>query len=220
MNSMRQGNNGTNSYPNVRDSSAVNELLIQLLIDKSQVEELRELRQTISSRTVIQHGQTHRDADDNLPLMSPASSSSAYNSCFDGEDEASDRLPNQENAKEIAHLEGEGSREGDNLGESDGPYQNEIYVAPRTSSLPPQVDASVSPANEPGDVESNSNSTTALNLNLVHKLTLEKGGKMVAFSVDGKYLAVASSSGTVSIFDTRNWKRTRQVPLHIPSTRS
>jgi len=211
MNLMRQGDNGTNSYQSVRRSSAVNELSIHLLIDKSQVEELRELRQSISSSTVIQHGQEAHT------LIPPVASSSAYNACFDGEDASSDRLPNQENVKEIAHLEGEGSQEGDNLGESDGPHQNEIYVAPRTLSLPHRV--VVPPANEPGDVGSNSNSTAAMNLNLMHKLTLE-GEKLVAFSMDGKYLAVASSSGVVSIFDTRIWKRIRQVPLHIFSSRS
>jgi len=176
----------------VRRSSAVNELLIHLLIDKSQVEELRELRQTISNReknTVTHHGQ---EAHDDPPLISP-----------------------------VGHLEGERHQGGDPLGESDESYQEGINDAPGTSSLPSQ--ANLSTANEAGnsawDVELNSNLTAALNLNLVHKLTVT-GENTLAFSMDGKYLATASSSGMVSIFDTRTGKRIRQVPLHIFSTRS
>jgi WD40 repeat protein len=126
-------------------------------------------------------------ADDNLPLISPSvseSSSSSYHSYFDGEDATSGRLPNEENAKEIGHLEGEGSQR-----KAMGPTLH-------------------------GIVEPNSNSTAPLNLNLMHKLTLE-GEKRVAFSMDGKYLATASSSGVVSIFDMRTGKRIRQVPLHF-----
>ena len=102
----------------MRCGSDVNELLIQLLLDKSQVEELQELRQKIFSRennTGTQHGQ---EAPDNPPLMSSASSAGEY---LDGDDVASNQLPNQENAKETGHLEGEENQEGDNPGEGDGP---------------------------------------------------------------------------------------------------
>jgi len=186
----------------VRRSSAVIELLSNLLIDNCQVEELRELRQTISSRENITGSQRSQDAHDDPPLISSVSPSSAYHSCFDGEDVASDQPPNQfDYAIEIAHFEGAGNQEG----ESDGFYQNELNVA---SSL--SLQANASPANKPRcwDVEPNSNSTAALNLNLAHKLTL-KGVKRVAFSTDGKYLATASSLGVVSIFNTRTGERVR-----------
>ena len=76
----------------------------------------------------------------------------------------------------------------------------------------------VSPANDHGDVESDSNSTTAPNL---QKLSL--GGDNVAFSMDGKSLAAASNSGVVSIFDTRTLEKDQASSftnsiLRIPSS--
>jgi len=165
----------------------MNELLTQL-IDRNQVKELRELRQTISSRennTVCQYGQDiARVTDDKAsPLISPVSSSSECHSPFDGEDAASD------NAKEIGHLEGERNQEG---------AQNEVNVAPVITGI--SLQAIVTPVNQPGysawDVVFNDNTTAALNLNLVHNLKQE-GRSRVIFIMDGKYLA----TGIVSIFE-------------------
>jgi len=156
----------------------------QLLIDTSRVKELQELRQTISSRenhTVCQHGHTVHACGDNT--------SPEYH--FDGEYSALTK------AKEIGHLEGEENQE-------DG--QNEINVARTITETTPQAIV-----NQPGDsgwyvFQFNGNTKAALNLNLVHKLTQE-GRIRVAFSMDGKYLAAASSSGIVSIFDLKSGKK-------------
>jgi len=187
-------------------------LLIQLLIDRTQVNELQELRQTISNRennTVSRHGHGQDITlvcgvtDDNpSPLISPVSSS-GYHSIFDGEDAAFNHLHNPKNAKENGHLVGDSSQEG---------CENKINIAPTiTTSLSLQVPR-VIPANKPGysawDVGFIGNSAATLKLNLVHKLTLE-GRIRVAFSVDGKHLATASSLGIVSIFDSRTGKRIR-----------
>ena len=103
--------------------------------------------------------------------------------------------------KERGHLDGEG-----NLEESDGSSHNEVNDTPSTL-----LQANLSPDNKPWysawDVEYNSNSTATLNMNLMHKLT-------VAFSMDGRYLATASGSGIVTIFDTRTGKR---ITLFISS---
>jgi len=175
---------------------------------------LRELRQTASRReehTVCQHGQgeiTHsacRDTDDGS-LISPISSSSKYHSSFEDEDAATDRLHDPESTKEVA-FNGERDEEG-----GDGP-DSQITVEPTVTgivSLSPESNSTFT--NKPGysawDVEFSSNTTAALNLNLVHKLT-QKGLTYVTFSMDGKYLAVASRSGIVSIFDSKTGKRFR-----------
>ena len=175
-------------------------LLIQVIIDESKVRELQELRHTISSRgikTVCQHGLDIARAcgvtnDNASPPISPVSSSSEYCTIFEGEDAAPD------NAKEIGHIKGERNQEG---------AQNDINVAPAITGTPLQ--ATVTPANEylVWDLEYNSNTTASLNLNLVHKLTQE-GITNVTFSMDGKYLATASSSGILSIFDSKTRERT------------
>ena len=150
-----------------------------------------ELRQTVSSHEnnpVCQHSQDI--AQDNASLLiSPVSSSSEYysESSFDGEDAASD------NAKETGHFEGEINQED---------AQNEINAAPSTP-----LQAIVTLANNPGySIEFNSNTTAALNLNMVHNLTQEEGNR-VTFSMDGKYLATASTSGVVSIFVSKTGER-------------
>jgi len=175
------------------------ERVVDVLIDRKQVKELQELRQTISSRennTVPRHGQDIADAcgvtDDNpSPLISTVSSSGEYYSPLDGEDAA---LHNPEILKGVGYLEGEGNQEDD---------ENEIDSAPITGL----GTASHATGHWAGEFNSNS-STTTLNLNLVHKLTLE-GRIRVAFSVDGKHLATASSLGIVSIFDLKTGKRIR-----------
>jgi len=174
----------------------MNVLLIQVIIDESQVRELQELRHTISGRgikTVCQHGRACGVTNDIAsPLVSPAPSSSEYCTIFEGEDAAFD------NAKEIGPSRVEGER-----------GQEDRNVAPAITGTSLQV--TVTPANKlgypPWDVEYNSNTTAALNLNLVHKLTQE-GRTNVTFSMDGKYLATASSSGIVSIFDSKTGERT------------
>jgi len=170
--------------------------LIQLFEDKSQIEELRELRQTISRREVCQHGQDIAHADDNpSPLISLIPSS---------EDAASDRLHDPENDKVTVHLDGESNQESG---------QNETLVAPTiTGAASLSLQANVAPVNEPGYsawvVEFSGDTTAALNLNLVYKL-IQKWRTRVTFSMDGKYLASASSSGVVSIFDSKTGKRIR-----------
>jgi len=171
-------------------------LLIQvIIIDESQVRELQELRHTISSReikTVCQHDLDIARAcgvtDDNAsPPISPVSSSSEYCTVFEGEDAAS------HNEEEIGHIEGERSQE-------------DINVVPAITGT--SLQANVTPANEPEyHVAYDSNRTAALKLNLVHKLTQE-GRTRVTFSMDGKYLATASCSGIVSIFDSKTGERT------------
>ena len=173
---------------------------------------MRELRQTISHReehTDCQHGHreiTHsayRDTDDRS-LVSPVSSSSEYHSSFEDEDAATDRLNDPENVEEVGQFEGERKQDG-----GDGP-DNQITTITGIVSLSPESNSNST--NEPGystwDVEFSSNTTAALNLNLVHKLT-QKGITYVAFSMDGKYLATASTSGIVSIFDSKTGKRIR-----------
>jgi len=58
------------------------------------------------------------------------------------------------------------------------------------------------------DVQFNGDTKTALNLNLVHKLT-QKGTTYLSFNMDGKYLATASVLGIVSVFDSKTGKRIR-----------
>jgi len=126
--------------------------------------------------------------DDNHSPISPVSSSIEP---FHGDDATS------ENAKEVDH-EGEGG-------------QKRTNVVPITGTAPLSLQATpnVTPANEleyAWDVEYNNDTTASLNLNLVHKLSLE-GRTRVTFSMDGKYLATASSLGRVSIFDSKTGER-------------
>jgi len=178
-------------------------------LDRSQVEELRELRQTISRREehtlVCQHGHgeiTHsacRDTDDS-PLIPPASSSSEYHSSFEDEDAATDRLHDPESAKEVGQFEGERDQEG-----GDGP-DNQITAVTGIVSLSPESNSiSTNKGYSAWDVEYSSNTTAALNLNLVHKLTQKRRAYMT-FSTDGKYLATASVSGLVSILNSKTGK--------------
>src|SRR5258708_38299179 len=132
--------------------------------------------------------------DSPSPPTSPVSSSIKY---FYGDGATS------ENAKEIDHLE-------ENMNQRGG--QKRINVVPITGTAPLSLQAAqnVTPANEldysAWDVEYNSNTTTSLNLHLVHKWSLE-GRTRVTFSMDGKYLATASSLGIVSIFDSNTGER-------------
>ena len=139
-------------------------------------------------------------------MISPISSSSEYHSSFEEEDATTDQLQNPENLKEIGHFEAERAQEDTNG------CDNEIAMEPTVTeivSLSPE--SNPTSTNKPGysvwDVEFNS-TTAALKLNLVHKLT-RKRRNYVAFSMDGKYLATASNSGIVSIFDSKTGKRIR-----------
>jgi hypothetical protein len=159
--------------------------LIQNFLDKSQANELRELRQTIARREEPHVCIT----DDNpSPLISRASSPSEYYSPLAMEEggAASDRLSDPESL--------------------------EMMPEPTIAGVSFEADADVTSTNEPGysawDVEPNSDTTGALQLNLVHKLEQE-GGIYLTFSMDGKYLATASSLGIVSIFDAKSGKRIR-----------
>jgi len=182
-------------------------------LDRSQVNELQELRQTVSCREeqTVQHGQgeignAFRDTGDNA-LVSPVSSSSEYHSSFEEEDFASDRGHNPENAEVV-----EGKRSGD-VGERDGSYQNETNegLAVTTGIVSLSFESNSTSTNKSGyspwDIELNSDTTPALNLNLVQKWT-QKGRTYLTFSMDGKYLATASDLG-ISIFDSKTGKRIR-----------
>jgi len=173
---------------------------------------LRELRKTVSCReehTVSQHGQGEI-AD---PLISPISSSSEYHSSFE-EGTVTDQLHNPANT--VGKLEGEGNqRGGGGGGRGDEPYQNEISEGPTVSVTgivtpsPESNSTSTSnPGNFPWDIEFNGDTTAALNLNLVQKWT-QKGRTCLTFSMDGKYLATASSLGIISIFDSKTGERIR-----------
>ena len=188
-------------------------------IDRSQVEELRKLRQQAISRreeyTVYQHGQgeighASLDSDDDH-LSSPVSSSSESHSSFEEEDDATAQLRSPENAEVVGHLEGERNQGGGDVGGRDESYQNELRTEPTGTgivSLPPESNSNSTnkPAFSAWDVEFNSDTTATLNLNLVQKLT-QKGRSYLTFSMDGKYLATASSLGIVSIFDSKTGKR-------------
>jgi WD40 repeat protein len=92
----------------------------------------------------------------------------------------------QKMRKKCGHFDGERNQEG-----------GELTVEPTLVSLSPESN-------------STSNTTAALELNLVHKLT--RNGRTyccLAFSGDGKYLATASRSCVVSIFDSKTGKRIR-----------
>ena len=179
------------------------ESLTHTFIDRIQVEELRELRQTVSRHE--EHTTHSRDTDDRS-LVSAVSSSSEYHPSFEDEDAATDRLNDPESAKKVGQFKGERDEEG-----GDGP-DNQITVEPTVTgivSLSPESNSTST--NNPGysawDVEFSSNTTAALNLILVHKLTQK--GSFVTFSTDGKYLATASILGIVSIFDSKTGKRIR-----------
>ena len=154
-----------------------------------------------------------RDTDDNH-LISPVSSSSEYHSLYEEEDAATDRLHNPENAEAVGQLEGERNQEdGGGGGQGDEPYQNETSEAPTvtgTVSLSPESNSTSTNKSEysPWDIELNNNTTSALHLNLVQKWT-QKGITYLTFSMDGKYLATASSLGIIFIFDSKTGKRIR-----------
>ena len=181
---------------------------------------MRELRQqTVScheEHTVYQHGQgetghTCGDTDDDH-LISPVSSTSECHSSSEEEDAVTDQLHNPENAEVVDHLEGERNQGGGGVGGSDQPYQNEIRAPTVTGIVSPFPESNLNSTNKPGyspwDVEFNSDTTATLNLNLVQKLT-QKGKTYLTFSIDGKYLATASSLGIISIFDSKTGKRIR-----------
>jgi len=144
-------------------------------------------------------------------LISPVSSTSEYHSPYEEEDVVTDRLHNPENAEVVGQLEGE-RNQGGGGGRGDEPYQNETSegrTVTGTISLSPESNStSTKPEYSPWDIESNNDTTAALHLNLVQKWT-EKGITYLTFSMDGKYLATASSFGIISIFDLKTGKRIR-----------
>jgi len=174
------------------------ELEIQSLIDLSQARELQELRQTTSS---CHEGITHtcRITDDNPSPLISSESVSSYHSPLEGEDSASDHLVNTEDSNELPKQERD--QEGADVD------RNESIAASGTASLPTGIftDEHDAPA---WHVEFNRNTTPIPNLNLMHKLTLQRGINL-AFSMDGEYLATASYSGKVSIFHSKTGKRIR-----------
>ena len=168
---------------------------------------MRELRQTVSCReahTICQYGR----GEITDPLTSPVSSTSEYHTSFEEEDAATDRLHNPENAELADQLEGERNQEGG--GGGDEPYQNETSEAPIITGIVSLSNSTSTnkPEYSPWEIELNNDTTAALLLNLVKKWT-EKGMTHLTFSMDGKYLATASSSGVVSIFDSKTGKRIR-----------
>ena len=185
---------------------------------------MRELRKTVichEEHTVCQRGQGEiahacRDTDDG-PLVSrvPPGSTSEHHSPYEEEDIVTDRLHYPENAEVVGHLEGE-SNQGDSGGGGgggDGPFQNEISEGPNvTGIISPSPESNSTSTNKPGyspwDIESNHDTTAALHLNLVQKWT-QKGRIYLTFSMDGKYLATASSLGILSIYDSKTRKRIR-----------
>jgi len=183
---------------------------MRCLLDRNQVNELRELRKTVSCReehTIYQHGQgeiAHARRDNTL--TSPISSSSEYHPSFEPEDAVTDRLHNPENAEVVGHLEEESDQE------SGGGDENEIGESPTVTGILSPSPESTTFTNKPGyspwDIEFNSDTTAALHLNLVQKWT-QKGRTCLTFSMDGKYLAAASSLGIVSIYDSKTGKRIR-----------
>ena len=156
-----------------------------------------ELRQTISCRE--EHTVFQREIADDL--TSPVSSSSEYHSSMGEEDAPTDRLHGPESMKELGHFEGERDQVG-----GDGEVTVETMVT-GIVSLSPEFKLT-STGYSAWDLEFSSNSTAALKLNLVHKWT-QKGRIYLTFSMDGKYLATASSLGIVSIFDSKIGKRIR-----------
>jgi len=163
-----------------------------------QLKELQEFRQTSiignsEGRRVGQHCKSCGAFDDNL---SPASSSSESYFSIHEEEPASDRpYPGQD----------EGGC-GDNLWQNYTP--NEISV---NSSL--ALQSKVSPIAQPDNpdstwnVEFNPDTKVALELNPVHIFTQNTTRTYAAFSMDGKYLATVSETGTVHIFDAMTGQR-------------
>ena len=165
------------------------------------MKELQELRQSINgtsegSHIVCQHCKSRQTIDDSLsPILSPVSSSSeSYFSALE-EESASDRLYN--------------SRQ-DEGGYDDKP-QN---YTPNVSSLSQSKVSLVAQPDNPDstwNVEYNPDTKVALDLNPVYTLTQNTTSTYAAFSMDGKYLATLSESGTVHIFvfDVMTGKRIR-----------
>jgi hypothetical protein len=171
----------------------------------------------VASREERQYGQgeiahVRSGTDDrSSPLISPVVSSSEYDSCLEEDDGASERLDDPGSSKEVSLIEGDKNQEGN---------PNEIGTEPtiigtETLSLELNVTATTNePRHSVWDIEINSDTMAAVNLTLVHKLKQERG-IVLAFSMDGKYLATASSngSGIVSIFDPIMGERIRYIPF-------
>jgi WD40 repeat protein len=152
---------------------------------------LLELRQTISRACGFTRNNSHSPS----PLISPVSSSSSeYYPCLEGEDTVPDRLDVPEDSRETGQIEADRNEEDGDVRERDGIELN---------ALPTNK-----PVHSPWDVEFNNDTKIGLHLDLVHKLPQEGVG-FVAFSMDGKYLATASSLGIVTIFDSKTGKRIR-----------
>jgi len=124
---------------------------------------------------------------------------SSYHSPLEAEDAASDQLVNTEDSNELPKQERD--QEGADVD------RNEGIAASGTASLSTAISTNEHDA-PAWLVEFNRNTTPVLNLNLVHKLTVQ-GGISLAFSMDGEYLATASSFGKVSIFHSKTGKRIR-----------
>jgi len=127
------------------------------------------------------------------------SPSSEYHSPLEGEDSASDHLDNTEDSNELPKQERD--EEGADVD------RNESIAASGTASLSTAISTTVHDA-PAWRIEFNRNTTPILNINLVHKLT-SQGRIVLAFSMDGEYLATASYSGKVSIFHSKTGKRIR-----------
>jgi len=168
---------------------------IQSLIDLSQARELQELRQITSCcHEGIAH--TCRITNDNPSPLISSESVSSYHTPLEGEDATSDQLDDTEDSNELPKQERD--QEGADVD------RNESIAASGTAS-PISTNEHDVPA---WHVEFNRNTTPILNINLMHKLT-PQGRINLAFSMDGEYLATASSFGKVSIFHSKTGKRIR-----------
>ena len=177
-------------------------------IDTNQAIELGELRRIIFADSkgpvVCQHCKSYRTTNDNLsPTLSPVSSSSeSYFSTHEEESTSVDDRPY--NPRED---------NGNNVRENYTPNEDEI----RNDSTNPSISlqSNVSPVIQPEgpdptwNVEFNSDTKVALEMNLVHTLFLNTVETYAAFSIDGKYLATVSATGAVHIFDVKTGKRIR-----------
>jgi len=116
---------------------------------------------------------------------------------LEGEDSASDQLDNTEYLNELPKQKKD--QDGADVD------WNEGIAASGTASLSTTI--STNEHDTPAwHVGFNRNTTPILNINLMHKL---QGRIKLAFSMDGEYLATASSSGKVSIFHSKTGKRIR-----------
>jgi len=127
---------------------------------------------------------------------------SSYHSPLEGEDAASDQLDNTEDSNELPKQERD--QEGADVDRNESMV---LAIAANGASLSTAISTNLHDVLA-WRIEFNRNTTPVLNLNLVHKLILQRGISL-AFSMDGEYLATASSSGKVSIFHSKTGKRIR-----------